>query len=150
MTIKFRVAGKPATAGSKRGFPVKRKDGSVGVAMAPDNKRSKAWMAMVHGAAMDAMGEQEVIRGPVYVTMRFHFLRPKSHYGSGKQAERMKDSAPDHHTKKPDLTKLVRCVEDALKGVVWADDSQVVRQSVEKVYSAHWEGVEVMISEEAT
>lgn len=147
--IRFKVAGKPATAGSKRGYPIKRKDGSVGVAMAPDNKRSKAWMAMVHGAASDAVEGLEMIRGPVHLILKFHFLRPKSHYRTGKQAERLKDSAPDHHTKKPDLTKLVRCVEDAIKGVVWADDSQVVRQSVEKVYSSHWEGVEVMISEEA-
>lgn len=148
-TIMFTVAGRPATAGSKRAFPFKRKDGKLGVSVAPDNQRSKAWMAIVHGAASEAMGEEPLMHGPVLVVMTFCLRRPKSHYGTGRNADKLKASAPDYPTGKPDITKLVRCVEDALKGVVWADDSQVVRQSVEKVYSAHWEGVEVMISEEA-
>ena len=37
--------------------------------------------------------------------------------------------APDT---KPDLTKLVRAAEDSLRGVLWRDDAQVVRQVTEK------------------
>jgi Holliday junction resolvase RusA-like endonuclease len=37
---------------------------------------------------------------------------------------------------KPDLAKLVRALEDALTGIVWTDDSRVVRyDQIEKVYA---------------
>lgn len=38
--------------------------------------------------------------------------------------------------KKPDLDKLVRCLCDALTGVVYRDDSQVVEISVSKRFDA--------------
>jgi Holliday junction resolvase RusA-like endonuclease len=40
-----------------------------------------------------------------------------------------------HPTVKPDLTKLLRAVEDALTGVVWRDDSQIIHQVVNKEYA---------------
>jgi Holliday junction resolvase RusA-like endonuclease len=46
----------------------------------------------------------------------------------------LKASAPANHTIKPDVTKLVRSLEDSLKGIVWLDDSQVVKQSASKRY----------------
>jgi Holliday junction resolvase RusA-like endonuclease len=39
------------------------------------------------------------------------------------------------HTKKPDLDKLLRALKDALKGVIYRDDSQVVRVVTSKDYS---------------
>jgi Holliday junction resolvase RusA-like endonuclease len=36
----------------------------------------------------------------------------------------------------PDTTKLVRSTEDALKGICWRDDSQVVYQVASKEYAA--------------
>lgn len=38
------------------------------------------------------------------------------------------------HVRKPDLDNLVKAIKDALKGIVYADDSQVVRQWPVKVY----------------
>lgn len=40
------------------------------------------------------------------------------------------------HTKKPDVDNLVKAVLDALNGVAWEDDSQIVRLSASKEYSA--------------
>ena len=40
--------------------------------------------------------------------MNFRFVRPKSHYGTGRNAKKLKPSAPPHHTQKPDATKLLR------------------------------------------
>lgn len=37
-------------------------------------------------------------------------------------------------TKKPDIDNITKCVLDALNGVAYADDSQVVRVSCEKLY----------------
>jgi Holliday junction resolvase RusA-like endonuclease len=60
----------------------------------------------------------------------FYLSRPKAHRG----AKGLKPSAPHHHTTKPDTTKLLRCLEDALTNVIWRDDTQVVRQHVSKNY----------------
>ena len=70
----------------------------------------------------------------------------KGHYGTGRNADQVKASAPPHPTTKPDATKLVRAVEDALTGVIWRDDSQVVRQWASKVYD-DCEGVSVIVTE---
>lgn len=154
--IEFYVAGTPAPAGSKRGFPIRRNDGSIGVAMAPDSKKQKPWMAKVSVAARQYIDKEMSFcesdmfytptRKPVRLTLNFCFLRPKSHYGTGKNIENVKHSAPTHHTKKPDLTKLIRAVEDALTGVVWVDDSQVIEQFTRKSYS-DCEGVWIEVEE---
>lgn len=127
-STRFFVSGLPATAGSKRGFPVRRKNGTIGVAMVADCKRAKPWMASV--AYVAARMFDAPIDGPIKLSLTFHLPRPKNHYG----AKGLKASAMIEHTKKPDLTKLVRCVEDALKGIAWLDDSQVWQQTTAKIY----------------
>ena len=128
-TITFTAHGKPATAGSKKAFPYRKKDGTLGATVTDSSgENGKAWRGVVVAAALDALGARtglDLIRGPVAVRMQFVFSRPKSHFGTGRNADRLKDSAPQHHTKKPDVLKLGRAVEDALTGVVWRDDSQI-------------------------
>lgn len=128
----FFIPGIPATAGSKRGFPIRRKDGSLGVAMTHDNKRAKPWMAQV--AAVAAEHFETPLDGPCSLQVTFVFVRPKSHYGSGKNADKLKGTAPTHKTSKPDCTKLIRCLEDGLTGIAYRDDSQVIELAVEKRY----------------
>jgi Holliday junction resolvase RusA-like endonuclease len=70
--------------------------------------------------------------GPVELQVEFCFARPKSHYGTGKRSNILKPSAPLCHIQKPDRTKLLRCIEDAFKGVLWEDDSQVISGAVSK------------------
>ena len=60
---------------------------------------------------------------PVSVSMTFYFTPPKK--------------MPKGRTLpvvKPDLSKLLRSTEDALTGVLWADDCQVVRAHISKEY----------------
>jgi crossover junction endodeoxyribonuclease RusA len=128
----FFIPGIPATAGSKRGFPIRRKDGSLGVAMTHDNKRAKPWMSQVASVASEHFDSP--LDGPCSLHVTFVFSRPKSHYGSGKNANTVKGTAPAHKTSKPDCSKLIRCLEDGLTGIAYRDDSQVVELSVEKRY----------------
>jgi Holliday junction resolvase RusA-like endonuclease len=46
----------------------------------------------------------------------------------------LKPNAPYYHTNAPDATKLIRSTEDALKKLVWQDDSQVCLQIISKTY----------------
>lgn len=62
----------------------------------------------------------------VVVGLTFTVTRPQSHYGSGRNAHVLKPSAPDYPTGRPDLSNLIKLVEDALTGVAWVDDDQVV------------------------
>jgi Holliday junction resolvase RusA-like endonuclease len=72
--------------------------------------------------------------GPVTLRAVFIFPRPKTHFGTGRNAERVKESAPGWKTTAPDLDKLVRALGDALTGVVFRDDAQIVDIAVTKIY----------------
>lgn len=134
--ISFFVPGIAKTAGSKRAIPFEKSDGSLGVRVIDDNPKTKGWMADVKHYAGQAMAGQRtsLVEGPVAVEVTFFLLRPDAHFGTGKNAALLKPSAPEYPTKKPDLTKLWRAAEDALKGIVWKDDSQVVWQNTRKAY----------------
>jgi len=94
-------------------------------------------MDSVRAAAIEAMGDRPLFSGPVALWVCFHMPRPKSHFnGKGE----IKKSAPLHCPKRPDTTKLVRALEDALKGVVWHDDAQVVQISAGKFYTRAGDG----------
>jgi Holliday junction resolvase RusA-like endonuclease len=73
--------------------------------------------------------------GSLRVNMVFMFHRPKSHYGTGKNATKRKDSAPKYMTSKPDLDNLAKAVLDALQDVnVIKDDSAVIELNLRKNY----------------
>lgn len=144
-TIEFFVPGVAATAGSKKGFHIPGKNGAKGrVIITAANKRQKPWMQDVKYAA-EAAYNGAPVRGPVTMELTFYFTRPACHFGSGKNADKVKDSAPVDHTKKPDLFKLARAVEDAMTGIVYIDDCQVWKYSkLEKRYGQK-PGVQVKI-----
>jgi Holliday junction resolvase RusA-like endonuclease len=131
MTIEFFVPGIPKPAGSKRGFynpRLKR------VIITDDNRKSKDWITVVAQIAAEHQQGKPVLDGPLAARFDFVFPRPKGHYGSGKNATVLKPSAPPFPDVKPDATKVLRATEDALKGLLWRDDSQVVTQMVTKRY----------------
>jgi len=142
-TIQFVVYGKPASRGSKTPWNPRRKDGSLVlrqdgrpvIATMDSDKRSKEWMQEIKSAAVNAYGG-ELLSGPVILTCKFFFARPKSHFGSGRNANVLKDTAPEWHTQKPDLSKTTRAIEDALTGIVWRDDSQIVGYG--RDYGKYW------------
>ncbi len=137
MIIQFSVCGKPATAGSKRAFPFKRKGGKLGVRMTADDPNTLLWRNAVAAAAHEVYNGP-LLTGAIHLTVGFMFPRPKGHFGTGRNAGKLKASAPDDHTQKPDCDKLLRAVGDALTGVVWRDDSQVCYISTGKVWGERY------------
>jgi len=123
--ISFEVHGKASPSGSKKAF-VHNRTGKVIVMDTAKNK--DIWQNMVSLMARKAVSEQSWPKQSQAVSLSvvFRFRRPKSHFRSGKNFNVMKATSPLYHTQKPDLTKLVRCLEDALTGVVWNDDCQVI------------------------
>ena len=150
-TVSFVVYGKAQPAGSKRHVPVRRKaDGQwipTGKTLVIDaNPKAKDWKDRVAKEAGLAMDGRALLVGPVELVVTFHRSRPRAHYGTGRNVGRLRKSAPKYPTSRPDATKLLRGVEDAMNGVVWRDDSQVCRQIVEKLFGES-AAVEVAVRE---
>jgi crossover junction endodeoxyribonuclease RusA len=110
------------------------------------NKHSKAWMDSVRLAANQAHAG-DLLTGPIVLSVEFYFRRPQSHYGSGRNYGQVKESAPLLHTQTPDLDKLVRCLGDALTGVIWLDDRQVFETHSRRLWTTTTERAEVSIQE---
>lgn len=76
---------------------------------------------------------------PLAVVVTFYQQRPRTvHYGSGRNAKELKDSAPAYPISAPDTTKLWRGFEDALTGFVWHDDSRVSGQIADRDFVDWW------------
>lgn len=120
------VYGNAEPAGSKRAF---YRPG-LGVRVVDANPKSREWKNLV--ATEAGKVASGFLDGPLRLDATFYRPRPASHYGSGRNADRLKDSAPAYPTTRPDATKLLRGVEDALRGVFYRDDAQIVDQHVRK------------------
>jgi len=97
-----------------------------------------------------ASGGGDMLQGPVTVWITAHMARPKGHYGTGRNAGKLKGSAPALPVVKPDADNIAKIICDACNGIAYKDDSQVVSLNVRKVYAGHGEGerVDVVMCEE--
>jgi Holliday junction resolvase RusA-like endonuclease len=127
--LRFFAPGLPQPGGSKKGFVVNGR-----AVIVEDCKRSGSWKDRVAHFALRSGKFPAPLQGPLCVTFEFVMPRPKGHMGSGRNAAIVKASAPKYPTGKPDTTKLIRSSEDALKGICWGDDSQIVMQHGSKRY----------------
>jgi len=80
------------------------------------------------------LGNIKPIVGPIRLDLIFVMKRPKKHYGTGRNADKLKSSAPKYHTIKPDRDNLDKFVMDSLNGYLWRDDCQIVEGRIEKKY----------------
>jgi Holliday junction resolvase RusA-like endonuclease len=138
--IQFTVYGKSQPAGSKRAMPiyrngangrqlVTRANGSPMIAVTDDNPKSCDWKHAVASAAREAY-RGALLDGPLSVSFTFYRVRPKGHFGKHGLNKAGRDA--EYPTTKPDVLKLARAVEDALTGIVWRDDSQIVDERIAK------------------
>lgn len=79
-------------------------------------KEAIAWHARIK--AME-VGLKGVLTGPISISLIFQMGQ------NGKEV---------YHTKRPDLDNLAKAVKDALKGIIYADDSQIVEAHLYKQY----------------
>ena len=128
-TLNVVTVGVPAPKGSMRHVGNGR--------MIESSRHVKPWRESIRAAALAEMGDDWTpLDGPVVVDLTFLMPRPKGHYGTGRNTQRLRPSAPTSHTTKPDLDKLIRAVLDALTSAgVWRDDSQVWGLAAVKEYA---------------
>jgi Holliday junction resolvase RusA-like endonuclease len=124
--IAFTVHGKAEPAGSKTTGVSNRGQRYV----RDSNPASKEWKRLVSQVAGETMNGQPLLEGPLALTVEFFRPRPASHFGK----RGLLPSAPVFPTTAPDATKLVRAVEDAMQGVVYRNDAQIVSQVARKQY----------------
>lgn len=147
----IRVFGLPIPQGSKSASVIKGR----AVIRDANAKTLHAWRLDVTAAAIDQARYTEPLVGPVRAWLRFTFDRPPSHYGTGRNSDVLKTSAPafpGHGC--GDIDKLQRAIFDALTvAKVYADDTQVVDVRARKFYAGDHElalpraGVDIVLEE---
>lgn len=123
------VYGTQKPMGSKRAF--KTKSGKL-IVTDQSGEKLKSWQHDIRVMMLEKPGQYE---GPISIEIYFHIPRPKSHYGTGKNANVLKADVPEYVTVKPDLDKLARAVLDCGTGIWYRDDSQVCEIKLVKQYT---------------
>jgi Holliday junction resolvase RusA-like endonuclease len=78
------------------------------------------------------------VEGPLVMALTFFLPRPKT-----------LPRREHFHVKRPDCSNLLKAVEDALNGIVYRDDSQIVKLDIVKEYSPA-PGVQIRIERAVT
>lgn len=94
--------------------------------------------------ASQAIGSSQPLETPINVYLYVRLPIPQSYSKKRKEACL---SGSERPTKKPDIDNIAKAFLDAMNGVIYLDDTQVVSLHVNKLYSAV-PGVDVMIREE--
>jgi crossover junction endodeoxyribonuclease RusA len=144
--LSFFVEGTPITKGSARMFF--HKTTKKPIVIQDNQKRQKPWVDLIRTTATAFKENQnfKMVTGAASVRLTFHLQRAKSHYtktGLGMYAPRYPVGKGRN-----DLDKLARCVVDALTGICWTDDGQVVELLLHKYYADdHKPGVYIEVQE---
>lgn len=133
MKLTFFVPGIPAPGGSKRFVGHSKKTGRA-ILIDAAGERNKNWRSIVGLVGAAEMREKAVLSFTGPLRVRFDFIMPRRKADLNSKGE-VKASAPFYHTTKPDALKLARSTEDALTGIVWADDAQTAVLEISKRYA---------------
>lgn len=124
--IKFTIPGQPQGKGRHRSFV---RNGHVGH-YTPAKTRS--YEGVITTLAMEAMQGRAPSTRPIRMEMVCLFEIPQSWPQWKRDAALRGDIVP---TVKPDRDNVEKAVKDALNGVVWRDDCQIVEDSKYSLYS---------------
>ena len=115
--VRFTSYGTVAGQGSMNAFV----SASTGDVIVTHPHKLTAWRQHVGYDALQAMRGRQLLEGPLELQALFYIVRGKT----------VKRDAP--HVK-PDIDKLLRGIGDALEGIVYVNDSQIIRIVGEKFY----------------
>ena len=135
--VTFKVDADPV--GKQRARYVKR--GNFVSTYTPDKTRN--YETLIKAAAIEAMGSSEPLETPINLYLYIRAPIPKSL--SKKRLEACLNGL-EKPIKKPDASNVLKSVEDAMNGVVYKDDSQIVNIHVTKVYCS-LPGVDICVKE---
>ena len=125
MTIRFTVPGEPTGKGRPRVF----KANGVSRAVTPQKTLSyENLVKWIVGESMDV----EQLTGEIEAEIKAYYTIPKR---MTKKNRQLIEEGKLHPTKKPDLDNVAKIILDALNGIAYKDDSQVVRLYIEKEYA---------------
>jgi Holliday junction resolvase RusA-like endonuclease len=122
--ITIAVHGTPAPKGSYRAMIVRGRAMVIPGGSSANQRALREWHAAIQAAVGRSIGEQDqpLYSGPIEVVCSFRLPRPKAHYLRGA----LRSGVAAYPQGKPDADKLARSVLDALTGLLYEDDAQVV------------------------
>ncbi len=88
-----------------------------------DPQKSRKYKAYVRQCVLEQGAPEEPLSGPVSLRVFEYRAIPKSWSARKRQAAQNGDIWP---TSRPDLDNVKKAVQDALNGLIWRDDAQVV------------------------
>ena len=135
--VTFKVDANPV--GKQRARYVKR--GNFVQTYTPEKTRT--YETLIKDAAIEAMGASEPLETPVSLYLYIRVPIPAS--ATKKRLQAISDGS-EKPTKKPDASNVLKSVEDAMNGVVYKDDSQIINIHVTKVYCSV-SGIDVCVKE---
>lgn len=94
-------------------------------------KKTAVYEQVIGLHARAAMKGHKILTGPIRLSVTAYMPIPQS--WSLKQKTKAMSGAL-RHTKRPDLSNIIKSVEDALNGIVYADDSQIDDSHIVKRY----------------
>ena len=107
-------------------------------------QKTKTYEDEIRMMASAAMGSSEPLETPVTVAIYIRVGIPKSF---SKQKRKDALANIERPTKKPDIDNIAKCFLDAMNGIVYLDDKQVVSLHITKEY-AETPAVDVMVKED--
>ena len=107
------------------------------------DKQTQDYENLIKFFAAEAMGSTDPLETPVSVYLYIRHGVPQSY--SKKRTEACL-SGLEQPGKKPDIDNIAKTYLDAMNGVIFKDDTQVIDLHIKKVYSAV-PGVDVMVME---
>lgn len=106
-------------------WAVASRNGKSGGRFIPGRQAAHAARFM---AAWETVGFEPVPRPyGVVIAAEFTTVEPATHFRTGRNAHLRRAGEPDQPTGRPDLSNLLKLVEDSLTTLAWADDDQVVQ-----------------------
>ena len=123
--ISFTIPGAPVG----KGRPRFAKRGNFVTTYTPE--KTASYENLVKVLAMQEMGSNQPISSPVNVFIDIAICPPAS-WSKKKRAQAL--NAEIHPTGKPDIDNVAKGILDAMNGVVYLDDKQVISLMVRKYY----------------